>query len=137
VYVDGDQPNAQKLGERFRVRGYPTMILFASDGAEITRLPGEIDPQQYLQVLLLGLGTGRSARATLASALGADAAKLTGEDWTLLASYAWTPTKGNWSPRRIASTLVALAKACPTRYLPARTGWRCARSARPRPAAAP
>ncbi len=119
VYVDGDQPNAQKLGERFRVRGYPTMILFASDGAEITRLPGEIDPQQYLQVLSLGLGTGRSARATLASALGADAAKLTGEDWTLLASYAWDTDEGQLvAPDRIASTLVALAKACPTRYLP-------------------
>src|SRR3989442_14831737 len=47
VYVDGDQPNAQKLADRFRVRGYPTMILFASEGAEITRLPGEIDPRQY------------------------------------------------------------------------------------------
>src|SRR5690349_7486310 len=40
VYVDGDQPSAQKLADRFRVRGYPTMILFASQGSEITRLPG-------------------------------------------------------------------------------------------------
>src|SRR5882762_5218826 len=85
VYVDGDQPNAQKLGERFRVRGYPTMILFASDGSEITRLPGEIDPQQYLQALSLGLGTGRSARAALRAALGQGAGNLTAEDWTLLA----------------------------------------------------
>src|SRR5271165_5777832 len=55
VYLDGDQPSAQKLGDRFRVLGYPTMILFASDGTEITRLPGEIDPQLYLQALSLGL----------------------------------------------------------------------------------
>src|SRR5262249_35016089 len=79
VYVDGDQPIAQKLADRFRVRGYPTMILFSSDGSEITRLPGEIDPQQYLQVLSLGLGTGRSAHTTLAAALGPGASKLTSE----------------------------------------------------------
>ncbi len=117
VYVDGDQPNGQKLGDRFRVRGYPTMILFASDGAEITRLPGEIDPQQYLQVLSLGLGTGRSAHATLAAALGPGAANLTAEDWTLLANYSWDTDEGQLvAPDRIASTLVALAQACPARY---------------------
>jgi thioredoxin-like negative regulator of GroEL len=117
VYVDGDQPSAQKLADRFRVRGYPTMILFASEGSEITRLPGEIDPQQYLQVLALGLGTGRSAHATLATALGPAAGKLSAEDWTLLASYAWDTDQGQLvAPDRIASTLVALAQACPARY---------------------
>jgi thiol-disulfide isomerase/thioredoxin len=117
VYVDGDQPSAQKLADRFQVRGYPTMILFAADGGEITRLPGEIDPQQYLQVLSLGLGTGRSAQATLAAALGPGAAKLTAEDWTLLASYAWDEDEGKLVPAdRIATTLVALTRSCPARY---------------------
>jgi len=117
VYVDGDQPSAQKLADRFRVRGYPTMILFSSDGAEITRLPGEIDPQQYLQVLSLGLGTGRSAHATLAAALGRGASTLTAEDWTLLATYAWDTDEGQLVPAdRVATTLVALAAACPARY---------------------
>ena len=117
VYLDGDQPNAQKLADRFRVRGYPTMILFASDGAEITRLPGEIDPQQYLQALSLGLGSGRSARATLRSALAPGAAGLTAEDWGLLATYSWDTDEGQLvAADRVASTLVALAKACPSRY---------------------
>lgn len=117
VYLDGDQPSAQKLGDRFRVRGYPTMILFSSDGTEITRLPGEIDPQQYLQLLSLGLGTGRSAHATLASALGPGVANLKAEDWTLLASYAWDTDEGQLvATDRVATTLVALAKACPPRY---------------------
>jgi len=116
VYLDGDQPSAQKLAERFRVRGYPTMILFSPDGSEITRLPGEIDPQQYLQVLSLGLGTGRSARATLRAALGSNAGSLTAEDWTLLASYAWDTDEGQLvAVDRLASTVLALAKACPTR----------------------
>jgi thioredoxin-like negative regulator of GroEL len=117
VYIDGDEPSAQKLGDRFRVRGYPTMILFASDGSEITRLPGEIDPQQYLQVLSFGLGTGRSAHATLSAALGPGASTLTAEDWALLASYAWDTDEGQLVPTdRLAATLVALAAACPARY---------------------
>ncbi len=28
VYVDGDSPGAQKIGARFKVSGYPTMVLF-------------------------------------------------------------------------------------------------------------
>lgn len=43
VHVDGDRPGAQKLGTRFKVRGYPTVILMTADGAEIARLPGEAD----------------------------------------------------------------------------------------------
>jgi thioredoxin-like negative regulator of GroEL len=117
VYVDGDQPSAQVLSDRFRVRGYPTMILFASDGSEITRLPGEIDPQQYLQVLALGMGNAKSVRSTLAAAMGMGGAGLTAEDWTLLASYAWDTDEGQLlAPDRIASTLVALAKACPANF---------------------
>lgn len=117
VYVDGDQPQAQVLADRFRVAGYPTMVLFTPDGSEITRLPGEIDPQQYLQTLSLGLGSGRPAHATLRTALGDKASTLSVEDWTLLADYAWDTDEGQLVPAdRVASTLIALAKACPARF---------------------
>ncbi len=53
VYVDGDQPGAQKLGTRFAVRGYPTTIVFTHEGRELTRLPGEVDAAQYNEVLAL------------------------------------------------------------------------------------
>ena len=32
VYVDGDSPGAQKIGARFQVSGYPTMVLFSAAG---------------------------------------------------------------------------------------------------------
>ena len=36
VYLDGDTELAQAQGERFGVLGYPTMIVLAPDGTEIT-----------------------------------------------------------------------------------------------------
>ena len=48
VGIDGDAPGAQKLGTRFKVRGYPTLILFNPAGSEITRLPGEADAAQVM-----------------------------------------------------------------------------------------
>ena len=68
VHIDGDLPGAQKLGGRFKVRGYPTMILMAPDGTELTRLPGEVDAPQIMAVLQLGLAGGRPVKAVLADA---------------------------------------------------------------------
>ncbi len=71
VYIDGDSPGAQKLGARFHVSGYPTMVLFSPQGAELTRLPGEVEPERYTQVLTLGMNADRPVREVLAQALGA------------------------------------------------------------------
>ena len=87
VHIDGDLPGAQKLGARFKVRGYPTMILMAADGSEITRLPGEVDAPQVMRVLQLGLSGGRPAKAVLADARAGKA--LSGPEWRMLAYYAW------------------------------------------------
>jgi hypothetical protein len=70
-----------------------------------------------VQSLSLVLGTGRSAGATLRAALSQNAGTLNAEDWTLLASYAWDTDEGQLvASDRVASTLLALAKACPVRY---------------------
>ena len=87
VHIDGDLPGAQKLGTRFKVRGYPTMILMAADGSEITRLPGEADAPQVLNVLQLGLSGGRPVKAVLADARAGK--PVSGSDWRMLAFYAW------------------------------------------------
>jgi hypothetical protein len=88
VYIDGDSPGAQKLGKRFRVSGYPTMVLFTADGTELTRLPGEVDAQQYTQVLTLGMNAQRPVKTVLADAK-AGGKGLTPNDWKLLAFYSW------------------------------------------------
>jgi len=88
VYVDGDSPGAQKIGARFKVSGYPTMVLFTPQGQEVTRLPGEVEPVRYTQVLTLGMNAARPVSAVLADAL-AKPATLSANDWRLLAFYSW------------------------------------------------
>ena len=117
VYVDGDTPSAQRLGSRFHVSGYPTMILFTPDGKEITRLPGEVDADQYMQVLAMGMNGARPIKETLASALSAgDAgrAPLTPEDWRMLSFYSWETDEAQLVAKNdVAATLQRLASACP------------------------
>lgn len=92
VSVDGDRPGAQKLGQRFKVVGYPTTVLFSADGKEITRLPGEVDAPQALAVLQLGLASGRPIKAVLANAL--QGRPLAATEWRLLAFYSWDTDEG-------------------------------------------
>ncbi|MDT9001623.1 thioredoxin fold domain-containing protein [Paucibacter sp. APW11] len=87
VHIDGDLPGAQKLGTRFKVRGYPTMILFSPEGQELTRLPGEADAPQVLKVLQLGLAGGRPIKNVLADARAGK--KLSANEWKLLGFYSW------------------------------------------------
>ena len=118
VYLDGDTPSAQRLGARFNVSGYPTMILFAPDGRELTRLPGEVDAEQYMRVLSLGMGGARPVKDTLAVALSASTNsagwKLSPDDWRMLAYYSWLTDEQQLVPtRELPSTLRRLAQSCP------------------------
>ena len=107
VYVDGDRPGAQKVGARFAVSGYPTMVLFTPDGRELVRLPGEVEPERYQEVLSLALVAKRPAKAVLADALAAKA--LTATEWRLLAFHAWDVDPDLGASATLPKTLAALA----------------------------
>ncbi len=112
VHVDGDRPAAQKLGARFKVSGYPTVVLFNPQRQEITRLPGEADAPQIMAVLQSALAGGRPAQAVLADALGGKT--LPAGDWRMLAFYSWETSEQQLVPKaEIAGTLVRLAAASP------------------------
>jgi thioredoxin-related protein len=116
VYIDGDSPSAQRLGARFNVAGYPTMILFNPDGREIVRLPGEADPEQYMHVLTMGMNGARPVKDTLAAALSGSRrhADLSADDWRMLAYYSWITDEQQLIPEKsVAPTLKRLAQACP------------------------
>ena len=118
VYLDGDTPSAQRLGARFNVSGYPTMILFAPDGRELIRLPGEVDPEQYMNVLALGMSGVRPVKDTLHVALSGSTSpagwKLSPDDWRMLAYYSWLTDEQQLVPtRELPTTLKRLAQNCP------------------------
>jgi thioredoxin-related protein len=121
VYIDGDSPGAQKLGSRFKVRGYPTMVLFNSQGTELTRLPGEVDAAQYTQVLTLSMNAQRPVKAVLADAR-AGGSSLSGSDWRLLAFYSWdTDEQQAVAKGELPAVLAQIAAACPADQVEAST----------------
>ena len=136
VYVDGDAPNAQKEGARFKVSGYPTMVLFTPDGVEITRLPGEVDPDRYMKVLTEGMNGAQPVKATLAAALGQGAGprqarpRVTGGCSPTIPG---SPTSSSSRPRRIFRPRLrgSRRRARPISRRP-RRGSNCRRSRPPR-----
>jgi thioredoxin-like negative regulator of GroEL len=125
VYLDGDTPGAQKLGTQFKVRGYPTTILFSPDGTELTRLPGEVDAVQFMQMLKLGMGATQPIKATLAAALaatGGTAPSLPVDGWNMLAYYAWDTDESQLAAKSDRPQAVQqLAKQCPPEFQDAAT----------------
>ena len=105
VNIDGDLPGAQKLGARFKVRGYPTMILFSPEGSELTRLPGEADAPQVMKVLQLGMAGGRPIKTVLSEAKAGK--KLAASDWKLLSFYSWETDEQQLVPQAERAALLA------------------------------
>lgn len=112
VYLDGDTVNAQALGEKFGVVGYPTMVVFSPEGTEITRIPGGIDIQAYANVLDLTLGDVQPVPAILARVLDGGE-RLGAADCRLMAYYSWDQNKTILEGRQPANAFRNLAAACP------------------------
>ncbi len=68
VYLDGDEPGAQKWGETFKVVGYPTLVVLDARRAEIARIAGSMDLSQFASVLDLALGDLQPANKLLTEA---------------------------------------------------------------------
>jgi thiol-disulfide isomerase/thioredoxin len=112
VHVDGDRPAAQKLGARFKVSGYPTLILFTPGGGEITRLPGEADALQVMGVLQAGLAGGRPVAAVLADARAGK--PVSANEWRMLSFHSWeTDESGLVSKADRPAVLAELATKSP------------------------
>ena len=94
--LDGDSAGAQAVAARLRLRSYPTLVLFAPDGSEITRLPCELDAEGFAAALDVALAVwraGSSAAAALNATLSG-ARALSADEWTLLSRYSWDTDEG-------------------------------------------
>lgn len=110
VHLDGDLPGAQALGSKFKVVGYPTLILFGADGQELTRLPGEADPIRIVEAMQRTLAGARSTRAILDDARAGK--PLPHAEWQALAFYSWGTDEAQLAGgESAAQVLAALAEA--------------------------
>ncbi|PPU72770.1 dihydroneopterin aldolase [Xanthomonas cucurbitae] len=88
VHLDGDSEGAQAWGERFGIKGYPTIIVLRPDRSEITRLAGDADNARLVDVLRVAASSTSTVKQLLDTALHAPQT-LTADDWSVLGNYAW------------------------------------------------
>lgn len=110
VHLDGDSEGAQAWGERFGIKGYPTIIVLRPDRSEITRLAGDADNARLADVLRVAAKSTSTARQLLDTALQTPQ-QLSADDWAVLATTHGAPTIG-WSSRSRPSMC---SRACPGR----------------------
>jgi hypothetical protein len=112
-WLDGDAPGAQALAAQYKLRSYPTLVLYAPDGREITRLPCELDGETFISALDLALNAGHTAAESLQAALGGTR-PLAEQEWALLSLYSWDTDEGQLLPAaEQPAALARLAEACP------------------------
>jgi thiol-disulfide isomerase/thioredoxin len=112
-WLDGDAPGAQALAAQYKLRSYPTLVLYGADGREITRLPCELDGELFIDALDLALNAGHTAAESLQAALG-NTRPLAEDEWALLSLYSWDTDEGQLLPAAEQPAVLArLADACP------------------------
>ncbi len=112
VYLDGDEEAAQKVGETFRVTGYPTLVAFDPVGHDVMRIAGGMDLSQYGNVLDLALDHIEPAQGLLDAAVGGK--RLSAKQCERLALNAWSLEEVPEAELATkASALESAAGACP------------------------
>ena len=93
LYLGTDTEQKIQYGDRFDIRGFPTVIVFDPDGNTLTRIAGGTDIEQYARVLETTLGRVRPVGELVRSVQSGD--ELTPGEWALLANYEWRYEPGN------------------------------------------
>ncbi|TNE59056.1 MAG: hypothetical protein EP340_03665, partial [Alphaproteobacteria bacterium] len=93
VYLDGDTDRAQSYGEKFSVRGYPTLIIFNPEGEEVTRIPGGMNLERYVDILDIALNDIRPAKELVAAIMD-EGYEPNEQELSLLAHYSWGQDAG-------------------------------------------
>jgi len=88
VFLDGDEPGAQKWAETFGISGYPSVLILNADRSEILRIAGGMDLSQYVTMLDAALEDRRPVHEVLAS-LAKPGARGSADDCRRVAWQAW------------------------------------------------
>jgi thioredoxin-related protein len=119
LYLDGDTDRAQFWGDKFGVKGYPTMIVLSPAGEEVTRIPGGIDISRYNSVLALSLNEMRPTTMLVDLALTRPK-DLQASDFIQLAYYSWGQDGGSLPDGTPATFFRDLSDMSPDREASAR-----------------
>jgi protein disulfide-isomerase len=112
VHLDGDAKDAQIWGQKFGIRGYPTVIVLLPDRTEVTRLDGGATASALTDVLKLAAKRTISTEELLKRA--ESPASLSADDWHLLASFDWTDDPKHFGDLKAGAAFVArLGDAAP------------------------
>ncbi|MES2757394.1 MAG: thioredoxin family protein [Pseudomonadota bacterium] len=110
--IDGDSEGAQRLAQLFKLRSYPTLVVFRPDGSEVTRLPCELDGKRFVHILALALNARFTAAESLSVALSRERA-LSDDEWRLLSFYSWdTDERQLLKNLDFAAIVASLTRAC-------------------------
>lgn len=123
LQIDGDGAGAQQLAERFHVRSYPTLVVFNPAGAEITRLPCELDGARFIEIFALALTARRTVAESLSAALSRER-QLSNDEWRLLSYYSWdTDERQVLKSLDLAATLASMTRVCTVPQARLRLQW--------------
>lgn len=86
VFLDGDSERAQSYADKFNATGYPTIIIFDSEGRERLRLDSALDFKEFESVVGAVFSDTESLREVVAKFLAGkssdrDLALITGTSW--------------------------------------------------------
>lgn len=113
VYLDGDEPGAQKWGETLKVSGYPTVLILRPDGTELMRVAGGMDVERYTELLDLALADTRPVSDILAG-LASSETPLSADDCRRLAFHGFSlETEPAADDAQRAAQLDLASKRCP------------------------
>ena len=123
LHIDGDAPGAQQLAAHYKLRSYPTLVVFAADGTEITRLPCELAGGRFVRTLDLALRAKYTVAQSLSAALSRER-PLSDDEWRLLSFYSWdTDEHQVLKNLDFAAALASMTRACTLRDAGLRLEW--------------
>ncbi len=112
VYLDGDTERAQVWGEKHDAVGYPTLIVFDSQGNQLTRLPGTLAAESFMAALDDAMSDLAPVAELVQVALNSDR-PLTDAEHRRLAYHSWYQDKRTLAPEQYLALFKRLAAQAP------------------------
>ena len=89
IHLDGDTERAQLWAEKYKIAGYPTVILFSPTGVELFRMPSDVTVAQYGALLQAAISDFRPVHQILSEVVAGGPQAANTLDLELIAYHSW------------------------------------------------